>query len=79
MMNMKQRSSESERQRIGQVCISVFLCVFASWFLSSCVRMAGTAGYWTTNADGESKIKKAGFDTADYVPGSPASGRIATA
>ncbi|MFA5160457.1 MAG: hypothetical protein WC484_08155 [Candidatus Omnitrophota bacterium] len=53
----------------------VLVCLL---FLSGCVRLAGGAGYWKTGASGETTAKKVGFDTADYVPGSPAPGSITT-
>ncbi len=49
------------------------LCVV---LFSGCVRVAGGAGYWHTGQDGQTTAKTAGFDTADYIPGSPAPGKI---
>jgi hypothetical protein len=40
----------------------------ASFIFSGCVRVAGTAGYWHANAEGEAQAKQVGFDTADLVP-----------
>ncbi len=49
------------------------LAIFAlcALSLSGCVRVAGTAGYSKINSEGETTVKQAGFDTADYIPGSP--------
>ena len=52
--------------------------VLCTVLLCGCVRLSGGAGYWKTGADGETAAKKVGFDTADYVPGSPAPGKITT-
>ena len=46
--------------------------------LVGCVRVTGTAGYWKTDAEGETTSKRATFDSADYVPGSPPPGDITT-
>ena len=44
--------------------------------LAGCVRVSGTAGYWKTGEEGETTAKRASFDTADFVPGSPTPGKI---
>jgi hypothetical protein len=55
----------------------LFLSVlFSPVLFSGCVRVAGGAGYWHTGKDGQTTAKTAGFDTADYVPGSPSPGKI---
>ena len=51
----------------------VVLCALS---VSGCVRVAGGAGYYHKDSEGDVKSKKVGFDTADYVPGSPAPGKI---
>lgn len=56
---------------------ALFLSVlFSLALLSGCVRIAGGAGYWHTDKDGQTTAKTAGFDSADYIPGSPAPGTI---
>ena len=41
-----------------------------------CVRLAGGAGYWHTNAAGETQSKQAGFDTNRLVPDGQSQGSI---
>jgi len=56
-----------------------FLCaLFFIIFFPGCVRFSGGAGYWHTDSKGEAKGRQVGFDTADYIPGSPAPGSITT-
>ena len=50
--------------------------VLCTALLSGCVRLSGGAGYWKTEADGNTVAKRASFDTANYVPGSPAPGKV---
>ncbi|MFA5167933.1 MAG: hypothetical protein WC530_05320 [Candidatus Omnitrophota bacterium] len=52
---------------VCMLCIALYALSFGG-----CVRLAGGTGYWKTGASGETTAKKIGFDTADYVPGSPA-------
>ena len=54
------------------------VAVLGAVFLCGCVRLAGTAGYAKVNADGETTVKQASFDTSDYIPESPAPGNITT-
>ena len=56
----------------------LLLAIFALGLLSlsGCVRVSGGAGYWNTGPNGKLKFKQAGFDTEDYVPGSPPPGDI---
>ena len=56
----------------------MFGLVFCAIGLTGWVRMTGTAGYWKTGSDGETKAKSATVDTVNYVPGSPAPGNIST-
>lgn len=58
--------------------ILVLLVAFCALSLNGCVRLTGGAGYSKINADGETTTKKVGFDTADYISGSPAPGSITT-
>jgi len=47
--------------------------------LSGCIRLTGNAGYWKQGAEDEApKVRSAGFDSADFVPGSPPPGNIET-
>lgn len=62
-----------DRCPLRAVVLLVMLCALS---LTGCVRLTGTAGYSKTGADGETTTKKATFDTADYVPGSPPPGNI---
>ena len=45
------------------------LAIIAGLVFSGCVRVAGTAGYWHSDTEGEGKAKQVGFDTTDFVPG----------
>ena len=46
---------------------SLFLCLLISGLSTGCVRAVGTAGYWHTNAEGESQAKRIGVDTANFA------------
>lgn len=46
----------------------VIFWLSASCIFSGCVRVAGTAGHWHTNEEGESQAKQVGFDTMNLVP-----------
>jgi PBP1b-binding outer membrane lipoprotein LpoB len=54
----------------------LLLLAFLILILQGCVRVAGGAGYWHTNPEGGTTAKQVGFDSADYVPGSSAPGKI---
>ena len=43
------------------------IAVLGTVFLSGCVRVAGTAGYWHSGQDGQLESKQAGFDTNELV------------
>lgn len=53
-------------------------CLFACLTLASgCIRLTGSAGYWSQGpGDEPPKGKTVGFDTNDFVPGAPAPGSI---
>ena len=69
------RSTELERQRCidakthrkKTIFASLLLCFLAASFLSGCVRVAGTAGYWKTGQDGDLESQQASFDTDRLV------------
>jgi len=61
------------RSSYGKMALFVVLCAV---LMSGCVRLSGGAGYSHTDSEGNVKNKQVGFDTADYVPGSPAPGSI---
>jgi hypothetical protein len=46
----------------------LILCLSGAGIFSGCVHVAGTAGYWHTNTEGETQAKRAGFGTANLVP-----------
>lgn len=56
----------------------VFNVVLALMIFSfaGCVRLAGGAGYWHTDSEGEVKSKQMGFDTQNLVSGDRAPGSI---
>lgn len=54
----------------------MLLCFLFSGLFASCVRVAGTAGYFKINPDGETTVKRAGFDTADYIPGNSTAEKV---
>ena len=56
----------------------ILIFAFLILILQGCVRVAGTAGYAKVNVGGETTVKQARFDTADYIPGSPPPGNITT-
>ncbi|MFA7254743.1 MAG: hypothetical protein WC133_01425 [Candidatus Omnitrophota bacterium] len=55
---------------------STLVAVLLTVLLGGCVRVAGTAGYAKINADGETTVKRAGFDTADLVSKNKTPGSI---
>lgn len=56
----------------------ILCCVLSLVVLNGCVRLSGAAGCWKTTSEGETTSKEVGFDTADYIPSSPAPGSITT-
>lgn len=56
----------------------LMVVVLCALILAGCVRFTGGAGYSKVNSQGETTTKKVGFDTADYLPGSPPPGNITT-
>ena len=66
----------SEKKEKGQ-CFYLLIFTFTLLFLSGCIRLTGNAGYWHQGPNDEQpKSKQVGFDTNDYVPGTPAPGNI---
>lgn len=45
---------------------------------AGCVRLGGSAGYWKTGTDGETKSQQVDFDTARFFPSDPTQGSITT-
>lgn len=62
--------------KVRRILPCTLYTVLCTVLLSGCVRVAGTAGYWKTGADGDATAKRASFDTADFMPGSPPPGDI---
>ena len=54
----------------------ILIFAFLIFILQGCVRVAGTAEYAKINADGETTVKRASFDTADHLPGNSTPGKI---
>ena len=50
--------------------------VLCAVFLSGCVSMAGTAGYWNTTPEGTTAMKQASFDTNKLVQKDEAPGSV---
>ena len=53
----------------------MFCVVFCATLLPGCVRVSTGAGYWHAGPEGDIEGKQVGFDTADYIPGSPTPGK----
>ncbi|OQA56118.1 MAG: hypothetical protein BWY42_01158 [Candidatus Omnitrophica bacterium ADurb.Bin277] len=70
------KTGDSPTGAVSRVFYTSFLFLLAVIFLCGCVRLTGSAGYWKTDPEGETKSKRAAFDTAEFLPGSPHSGSI---
>ena len=53
-----------------------FLFLILVFLSGGCVRVAGSAGTWKTNAEGETAAKSVGFDTNTLIPGGVNEGKI---
>lgn len=47
--------------------LGTLVAVLCTIFLSGCVHVAGTAGYWKAGPEGQLQSKQAGFDTQNLV------------
>ncbi len=43
--------------------------ILAGLAVQGCVRVAGNAGYWHSDTEGQVQSKSVGFDTQQLVPG----------
>lgn len=62
---------------IAGSCLKLFCLLVCLALTCGCVRLTGSAGYWSQGAGDEApKGKSVGFDTNNFVPGAPAPGSI---